>query len=114
MMVGGVVFVVAARGPAAVRDVGLLMVQGKCLADEPGAYVGLKRHSGHLGFLKNVGVARYRKIEIKELKPASRQQEKKQPLSSEATQAAGTEVKASNPTDTTDGWVSLFNTQYRT
>jgi beta-lactamase regulating signal transducer with metallopeptidase domain len=38
------------------------------LADELGAFAGLKRSSGHLGFEKNVGVAHFRKIEIKEFK----------------------------------------------
>jgi hypothetical protein len=46
------------------------------LADEAGAFAGLKRCSGHVGFEKgNAGVARFRKIEIKELKPAARVQD---------------------------------------
>jgi Domain of Unknown Function (DUF1080) len=45
------------------------------LADEARAYAGFKRCSGHLGFVKAVGVARFRKIEIKELKPAAGPQE---------------------------------------
>jgi hypothetical protein len=79
------------------------------LADEPGAYAGFKRRSGHLGFVKAVGVARFRKIEIKKLKPANGPPEKKQPLSSKGTEVGGTEVKESKPKDTSAGWVSLFN-----
>jgi len=41
------------------------------LAEESGVYAGLKRRTGHVGFGKGVGVARFRKIEIKELKPAA-------------------------------------------
>lgn len=79
------------------------------LADEPGAYAGLKRHTGHVGFGKGTGVARFRKIEIKELKPGNGPQEKKQPLSSNTTQAGSMEVKESKSKDTPGGWVSLVN-----
>ena len=79
------------------------------LADEAGAYAGFKRGSGHLGFVKAVGVARFRKIEIKELKPVTGPPEKKQLFSSKGTQVGGTEVKESKPKATADGWVSLFN-----
>src|SRR5207237_9882948 len=37
--------------------------------------------TGHLGFLKAVGVARFRKIEIKELKPAAASQGKERSIS---------------------------------
>lgn len=47
------------------------------LAEERGAFAGLKRCSGHLGFEKNAGVARFRNIAIKELKPATGPQEAK-------------------------------------
>src|SRR5207302_6203878 len=61
------------------------------------------------GFSKAVGVVRFRKIEIKELKPATGPAEKKQPLVPKVKQAGGTEVKEAKPKETADGWISLFN-----
>src|SRR5437016_5201391 len=76
------------------------------LADEAGAYPGLKSRSGHVGFGKGVGVARFRNIEIKELKPASVPQEKKEPAPKAAPKSA---AEKPTPKATPDGWVSLFN-----
>jgi uncharacterized protein (TIGR03067 family) len=87
-----------------VNGLEVLSVRPDKLGDEPGAFAGLKRCSGHIGFEKgSAGVARFRKIEIKELKPATGPQEinpkpnLKEAASKATTKAGGTDVKELRP-----------------
>jgi RNA polymerase sigma factor (sigma-70 family) len=77
------------------------------LAAESGAYAGLKRCTGHVGFGKGVGVARFRKIEVKELKSAAEPQDKK--LNANVKEPTKQKVKEPAPKQSADGWVALFN-----